>query len=274
MVISTPLYTTLIVLFSQCKAWRDVRHMQTLAWMIIGLIESKTISLTKWIPYAQVRAQKAQSVQRRFVRWLKNERIEVNALYAPLILSALQEWKNSTLYLALDTSMLWGEFCIMRVVIIYRGRAIPLVWQVIQHGSSSVSFESYQPLLARAQELLIEANVRQVIFLADRGFADTQLMHYLSKTLFWHWVIRVKANFKLYRKGHAPCKLSRCLPPAGHASFWHSVSVTDQQYGPVHLAMATLRENNEHWLLLSSYPTSLTSFDDYGLRFDIEENFL
>jgi len=49
--------------------------------MVVGLIESEKIGITSWIPFAEVRAQMAQSVQRRFVRWLENERIEVNQLY-------------------------------------------------------------------------------------------------------------------------------------------------------------------------------------------------
>lgn len=274
MIITSPLYTTLLVLLSQCKNWQDVRHMKTFAWMVIGLIESETVSLTHWIPYAQVRAMIAQSVQRRYRRWLENERIKVNELYGPLIMAALQEWGKQTIYLALDTSMLWGKYCVIRISIIYRGRAIPLVWKVIEHGSSSVAFAEYQPLLAQAKELLPLAGVMKIVFLADRGFADTKLMRYLSKELHWHWRIRVKSSFTIHRKGHAVCQIARCAPQAGQAFFWHFVRVTAQQYGPVHLAMAHLRENGERWYLLSSERTQLDTFDDYGLRFDIEENFL
>ena len=33
-------------------------------------------------------------------------------------------------------------------------------------------------------------------------------------------------------------------------------------------------ENGERWLVLSDEPTNLATLDEYGLRFDIEENFL
>lgn len=62
----------------------------------------------------------AQSVQRRFQRWLENERIEVNSLYGPLLQNALSEWGMTTLYLAFDTSMLWNKYCIMRLSIVYQ----------------------------------------------------------------------------------------------------------------------------------------------------------
>ena len=36
--------------------------------------------------------------------------------------------------------------CLIRLSVIDRGRAVPLVWQVIEHGSAAVSFETYKDL--------------------------------------------------------------------------------------------------------------------------------
>lgn len=68
--------------------------------------------------------------------------------------------------------MLWGQYCIIRLAVIYRGRAVPVVWRVLAHESSSVAFETYKAKLNRAASLLPQ-RVR-VILLADRGFADTK----------------------------------------------------------------------------------------------------
>jgi hypothetical protein len=142
----------------------------------------------------QSRAKYAQSTVRRFVRWLNNSRIKVHALYGPLIQQALAEWGDGKLYLALDTSMLWAQYCLIRVAVIYRGRAIPMVWKVIEHKSSSVAYETYKDLLDEATTLLPARC--DVIFLADRGFADVDLMKHL-KRLKWHWRIRIKLYFPL-----------------------------------------------------------------------------
>lgn len=40
-----------------------------------------------------------------------------------------------------------------------------------------------------------------VRFLADRGFADTQLMRHLRETLGWHYRIRINCNSWIYRPG-------------------------------------------------------------------------
>lgn len=271
---NTPrLYDTLMAVYGQHGNWLDKRHLKTLVWLVIGMIWSGKISLTEWVPYTMTSAL-ASSTQRRYARWLHNSRIEVNSLYAPLIHQAIAAWEATALNLALDTSMLWNEYCLIRISIIYRGRAVPLVWRVIKHPSSTVSFETYQPLLDRAWKILTECACCDVIFLADRGFADTKLMAYLGHELGWHWRIRIKKSFKVRRPGHRVCNIRTIFPPAGHAHFLQGVSLTDERFGPVCLAIAKHSSNGEEWIVASDEPTTVETFDEYGLRFDIEENFL
>ena len=135
---STPrLYDTLVQVLRQHQNWLDRRPLKTLTWMIAGLMQSGTISLTAWAPYVHSRAAFAQSTVRRFARWLANARIDVHALYGPLMQQALAEWGTQVLYLALDTSTLWNTYCLVRISLIYRGRAVPLVWNCLLYTSPS-----------------------------------------------------------------------------------------------------------------------------------------
>lgn len=144
---NTPyLYDTLLGVLGQHAKWLDARHRQTLAWMMLGLISSKTVSLGAWVPFVVSRARYAQSTVRRFSRWLHNNRIKPQPLYGPLIEQAISAWVGKRLYVALDTSMLWNTYCMIRLSVIYRGRAVPLIWKVIEHGSASVAFEVYKAL--------------------------------------------------------------------------------------------------------------------------------
>ena len=87
---NTPnLYDTLIQILGQHTHWLDIRHLHTLIWMIVGLIQSRNISLPEWAPFVDSRAQFAQSTVRRFSRWLHNERIKTNKLYGPIIQEVL-----------------------------------------------------------------------------------------------------------------------------------------------------------------------------------------
>ena len=269
---NTPrLYDTLVHVLSQQATWLDQRHLKTLAWMMVGLIQAGWISLTAWAPYVVSRAQYAQSTVRRFRRWLDNDKIDVLSLYGPFIQQAVAAWGEQALYVALDTSMLWNTSCLVRLSVIYRGRAVPLVWCVLQHGSAQVAFDVYRDLLERAALLLPRSC--KVVFLADRGFADTELMAHLQR-LGWHWRIRITSSFWLYRPGQRRCKVERLAVARGHACFWHRVCITEKRYGPVHLAVAQAWQGQDVWYVLSDEATDGKTFEEYGLRFDIEENFL
>lgn len=269
---NTPyLYDTLLRVLGQHAKWLDLRHRKTLAWMMMGLICSKTVSLGAWTPFVVSRAQYAQSVVRRFSRWLDNNRLKVEPLYGPLIEKALEGWMGKRVYVALDTSMLWNTYCLIRLSVIYRGRAVPLGWRVIEHGSAMVSFETYKALLDEAKTRLPLACV--VVFLADRGFADTQLMSHL-KGLGWHWRIRITSNFWIHPSHLAPFQVGEIDLQPGHMSFWQGVSMTDKRFGPVHLAMARPLGSDEYWYVISDEAAELKTLEEYGLRFDIEENFL
>jgi Transposase DDE domain len=269
---NTPrLYDTLVQVLGQQTTWGDLRRLKTLAWMMVGLIHAGSISLSAWAPYVVSRAQYAQSTVRRFRRWLDNDKIDVLSLYGPFMQQAVAAWSEQALYVALDTSMLWNTYCLVRLSVIYRGRAVPLVWCVLQHGSAQVAFEVYRDLLERAAVLLPRSC--KVVFLADRGFADTELMAHLQR-LGWHWRIRIKGSFWLYRPGQCRCKVERLAVARGHACFWHRVCITAKRYGPVHLAVAQAWQGQDVWYVLSDEPTDGKTFEEYGLRFDIEENFL
>ena len=54
---STPrLYETLVHGLSQHENWADRRHLKTLAWLMVGVIQARVVSLTAWAPYVHSRA--------------------------------------------------------------------------------------------------------------------------------------------------------------------------------------------------------------------------
>jgi hypothetical protein len=204
---------------------------------------------------------------------LHNPKIKPDRVYRDLVTAALLPWAEQTAVLALDSSVLWEKYVIVRISLIYRGRALPLAWKVLAQGSASVSFVNYAPLLTEVSRLLPPAC--QVVLLADRGFVDVDLLQ-LVVHLGWHFTIRAKGNLLVHRAFKPRCKVSALVPPRGEIRLLHTIQVTERRFGPVHLVLAHVRTTNgyEVWALISDRPTSLATLDEYGLRFDIEENFL
>jgi hypothetical protein len=269
---ASPLYHELMKFVGQC-AWSDQRHAYVLVWMVIGIIHEGSVNLTRWLCHVDTSAQYAQSTQRRFSRWLHNSRIHPSALYSKLIQSALSGWADEVLYLSFDPTMLWDQFCVIRLSVVYRGRAIPVIWRVIEHGSSSVKFLVYQDLLDQAARLLPQGV--KVVFLADRGFGCHQLMGYLRDTLHWQYRIRLKANHWYCRKGKDWQQFGHLPLQPGQALMVHNVKLHKRHsVAGVHLALARENLTGGLWLIVSSEPTTLRTLQEYGLRFDIEESFL
>ena len=74
---NTPhLYDTLMQVLGQHPTWVDRRHLQTLAWMMVGLIHSGWTGLTAWAPDVVSRAPYAQRTVRRFRRWLAHDQLD------------------------------------------------------------------------------------------------------------------------------------------------------------------------------------------------------
>lgn len=267
------LYDALCQYLSQCEIqWRDARHLQSLCWMMVGMIQSQNVHLNGFGVYVKSRAQVAQSHQRRFRRWLSNRRIDVISAHQALVYQALSDWKQQRLYLSLDTTLVWNCFCIVWVGVVYRGRTIPVAWQVVAQSSSTVRLWTIQRVLRQTARVM--PNGVAIVLLADRGFADGKLMKYLRENLGWHFRIRIKRSFQFQIEGQWRKVSSVQLQP-GQAYFTPVVSVgKTKPYPNVYLAFAHDKQSCEQWVIVSDEPTTLQTFAQYRLRFQVEESFL
>jgi hypothetical protein len=231
------LYDALSQYLSQRKIeWQDARHLQTLCWMIIGMIQSQNVHLNGFCVYVVSHAQVVQSHQRRFRRWLSNRRIDVISAHHVLIQQALSEWKSNQLYLSLDIAVVWNCFCIIWVGVMYRGRTVPVAWRMVAQSSSTVRLWTIPRVLRQAARLMPDDVA--IVLLADRGFADGKLIKYLKENLGWHFRIRIKRSFQFQFQGQWRKASSVQLQP-GQASFTPSVSVgKTKPYPNVYLAFA------------------------------------
>ena len=245
----------------------DLRNIALFVLMVFCALDSQSVSLPLWVLYC---AQcKAASNIRRFTRWLQNSSVDALTWYKPLFLHAIGVWGKAHIYLALDTTMMFDEFCAIRVSLIYLGRAIPVTWRVIQHKSSSVKWAEYQDLLEEAKEWLPKDV--QVILLADRGFISRKLMLQL-RSLGWNWRIRVMGKQAFMSRGK---KIRpRTLPlKMGDAIFFTETIRFGDGLERLSLSAGWAKGSAEPWYVLSDTPAGMDVFMDYACRFGIEEGF-
>jgi Transposase DDE domain len=268
---STHLYRQLFDQLRQHGRVCDLRHLKTLAWMVSALLYSGELNLAAWEPYVLSRATKAQSTERRWQRFMDNCRISVMAIYVPLVLAALSGWQQQRLYLALDTTVLWDRFCMIHLSVVCCGRAVPLLWRVLEHSSATVAFEEYQPVLRRARWLLRHHG--DVMLLADRGFANHELMKWLRQSR-WHYGLRLPCDVLIHTQRRYPLRVGTLYPPLGEARLYQNVGLWLDGEHRCNLVLATVAGAKDSWAVVTDETPTLQTLWQYALRFRVEELFL
>jgi hypothetical protein len=259
---STPyLYLQLLEQLRQWIEPKDQRHLQGFAEVVAAILQSESACLSQWLPYLSHRDCQARSHMERLNYFVHNEQICAQRFYIPLLKQFLQILVGEALELTLVTSMLWDQFCLVEVCLIWGGRSISLAQVVLEHSSATVGFEQYQPLLENVLALLPPNNT--VTLLADRGFEHGELMRWL-RTNNWSWAIRVKCDLQVTLPAGMTWNVEQLLPPSEQAYLFQNVTVLGDI--TCHLATAKVPTANEAWAVLSDKPPSLQTFALKGKR--------
>jgi hypothetical protein len=272
----TRLHRELISFLRQHSAFADQRHLVLLAQMVAGLLLSQTVCFDRWKTVLPLGHCLAASWQRRCQRWLSNSRIDVEALYGSLILWALQQWKKpgQALHLALDTTMLWNRRCVVVLSVVAHGRAIPLLWQTLEHPSASVSAAISIALLEKADQLLDGfAGIR---LLAYRAFPCDELLAWFSGKPRWSYIMRLRGDTEIHGTA-APlgCQVRRLHLPRGHCRGFQNIRLWADGSQSANLLLAHPRglPVDEPWYLVSNAAPSLDLVWSYERRFCCEQLF-
>lgn len=201
--------------------------------------------------------------------FVHNAKITAETFYSPLVKQFLQAWEGASVILTLDTSMLWEQYCLIEVCLVWGGRSIPLGQKVLEHGSATVGYEDYVSVL-EATEALLPLGC-QVTLLADRGFEHGALIRWL-RDHSWSWAIRAKSDLNVTLGNGQVNNVAQLFPPAESAYLFRNVTVLEDI--ECHLATANLSLAGEAWAVLTDRPPSLQTFALYGQRFGgIEPHF-
>ena len=272
----TRLHRELISFLRQHIRFADHRHLVLLGWMVAGLLLSQTVCFDRWNTVLPLVHCLAASWQRRCQRWLSNSRIDVEALYGPLVLWAIQHWQKpgQALHLALDTTMLWNRYCVVVLSVVAHDRAIPLLWTTLEHPSASVSAEVVMALLERADQLLSEFGA--ITLLADRAFPSAELLGWFDAKPRWHYLMRLRADTWIQGTA-APmgCEVRHLRLTRGHCRGFRDVQLwaDGRQRANLLLAHPSGIAVDEPWYLVSNLDPTLDLVWAYGQRFCCEQLF-
>ncbi len=126
-------------------------------------------------------------------------------------------------------------------------------------------------MLRLAARLL--SNYPDIMLLADRGFANHELMSWLQD-ITWHYCLRLPCDVTLHGPRRYPIELMYLWPPKGEAVLYHNVGLwLDGEYH-CNIVLANVKGVKEPWAVITNETPSLQTLWQYGLRFRVEELFL
>jgi hypothetical protein len=249
---------------------RMAQHLTTLAAFISGIVGSQSSQLPKIATKIPDRA-KPESRVKRMSRWLDNEHIKEGIYFLPYAEMLLHQLALETLVLVMDGSTVGRGCCALMIHVIYKGRALPLAWQVREgpKGHFPESFHIY--LVELVKELVPEGT--QVVFLGDGEFDGVDLQGTMNEA-GWFYACRTAKNtvatwreqtFTLDSLGHI-------LKP-GKLIELQDVEFTRNAYGPVMVLCCWAKGYVEPLYLVSNLSSAEEAIKYYQKRFRIETFF-
>jgi Transposase DDE domain len=240
--------------------------------MLVQLVQKeRNISLER---LATLFAQpiRFESRRRNLQRFLMLPQLTPQALWFPILKHWLKQQfhRGQPLQLVIDRTD-WQQHNLLMVSLVYRKRAIPLFWQLLdKRGASN---------LAEQQAVLNPVLRYPVIVLGDREFHSVALGRWLEE-LRVSFVLRLPKSTTVKLNEQAEFeRLDELLQYSGFSSFEVQVQVTKQtSFGRFNLATRWKRvyrasKANQVWYLLTNLDTLELALKHYAARFSIEAMF-
>ncbi|HZA24339.1 MAG TPA: IS4 family transposase [Dehalococcoidia bacterium] len=255
------------------QLWYDLpaepeTRVVNLAAVAIGIFRSRSLQVGQVVARSPLEASR-DALKKRVQRFLKNPGVQVEVFQRPLAQRILGRIVagGRRLLLILDRTE-WNAFNILYVSVGWRGRALPLIWKMLNPGASS--FAQQREVLGMVDHWMPEG--AQVILLGDREFGTGVLAQW-ALDRGWGLCLRLRAHEYVRQEGAEVFEMLPTLRP-GERRFWPSVAFTQKHaVGGLHLAMYWGPGSKEPWYLLTTDPTCQWACATYSKRFQIEEMF-
>jgi hypothetical protein len=209
------------------------RHLHTLAAMASGIVGSRSTNLPD-IASKVPDETKRESRVKKFHRWIKNERISAQVYFLPYVDALLNSLAEAgPLLLAMDGSEV-GRGCLtLMISVIYRKRALPIAWIVVEGSKGHFPEKTHIQLIEQVCHLI--PAWADVIFVGDGEFDGVDFQATIDGH-GWAYVCRTAKNAQLGAEGEHFAFEEIGVQP-GECLGLPNVTFTLEDYGPI-LAIA------------------------------------
>jgi hypothetical protein len=252
-------------------------QQETLAFVVQGIIQSgnavmQRVAESVW-EYLSSEA-KIVSHERRFQRFVDNERIEVDTCWSHFLQQILPYWDHKPITLILDLTPYTDESTIVYVGLLVQSRVLPLGWQVMpqQEQWEQGQWELVSQLFDQVASHLSGPSCT---LLADRGLTCLTLIK-LCKQLGWHYVLRIKNEEwfrKQFRHFYRDWQQGKQMVKKEGEQWYGKVLLWQEHSLEIWLSAWWEEGYEEAWFLISDLRASIKRVREYAKRMRVESTF-
>lgn len=225
-------YDRLVDYFRQHLTIPDSQRVNLGLW-VYGLFKARSCQLGPVADEVPLEGHKDSIIQ-RLKRWLCNPRVLPEPLYRQLITPWLENWPVDTeLVLILDRVEVANRFNVLMLAVGFRGRAIPLTWDLLEH-KGCCSFAEQRRLLERIEPHL--PAFASISLMGDSEFRGIGLFTYAIDR-GWDYALGHKGDTSIFRPDTQTWQRLDELPlQADQPLYLEGVWLTRKhRFGPVNL---------------------------------------
>jgi hypothetical protein len=246
----------------------DTYQTTNVSLMLTGLVRSRSVHQKSIASEVPLRTQD-RSFEQRQRRFLKNEKVQADTLYAPFIRPFLQARKGHMIPIILDGSAA-GYHCQMLMAAVgYQHRALPLAWSVRKGQKGHFSAVDHLDVTQRAASLVPEDT--DVVLLGDGEFGNVPLARDAAQRN-WYFVFRAASDDTIWVDGEQVA-LDAFRVQHDQMLWLESVLWTAEQFGPVNVIVTWNDDEQAPMYLVTNFALSQEALYWYDRRFWIEPMF-
>jgi Transposase DDE domain len=205
----------------------DETLLKTLAMMLTGMLLGPHVQLFAIAMCIPVPI-KLTSLVRRLERFVANEQVQVERMFAPFIYAMVASLGNETAYLIIDCTQAGPKCRTLFIALAYQQTVLPLVWQTVKGKKGHVKSELHQQLLRQVYRYV--SHCRRVIVLGDAEFSNEAVITTVQE-YDWDFVLRFQSSYLLQTAPDQPWRpmqeiYTQTGVQAGQTRHWSQIGFT------------------------------------------------
>ena len=266
------LYHTWKIRIRQLHPMERKTRIQNLAWLIVGIHQSRSVCLSRIAGKIPGRAKLLSLIQ-RMSRFVANPSVNVRDWYEPIARNWLttQAGHLHQVRLIIDGTKVGFTHQLLMVGLAYRKRSIPIAWTWVKQVKGHSTLQTQLALLEYVRSLLPKGIA--VLLVGDCEFGAVEVLQQLER---WHW------DYVMRQKGRThicPCNQTEWrdfgswVRKPGRKVWLGEGYLTQSKIFPVNLLIYWKDGETEPWCLATNLPDQQMTLQAYTRRMWIEEMF-